>query len=427
MVTYKYVAMSDNGQKVSGVIEAFNEMDAVDRLKQNHSIIIKMTPVKGEGEGFLNMEIGGNKLNNKAFIVMCSQFAIILNAGIPIARTVHLIAEKTSDKPLKKMLLKVGEDVEAGRSVAASFAERGEKLLPPTFVETIAAGEQSGNLDKAFQTIHEHFDKQAKMAAKVRSAMAYPLFVLFIAVAVVAVLMIKVVPTFTAIFDSMGGELPGVTKALIAISNFFIKYWMILVAIIAVVVIVYKVYGNTEEGRMNLAKWSLKVPILGNIQELNAASEFANTMTTMLASGLPMTRAISITAKTMSNYFMSTETGKLAVKLEEGRGLGQSMREANYMPDILVDMVAVGEETGEMEKTLNTIAKYYDAELDMASLIWPSPTPWQSWNLRCWSALRASRASSSLPSTWLCSACMPSCDAPVMRSTVHGILRLVSS
>ena len=358
--------MSNNGQKVSGVIEAFNEMDAVDRLKQNHSIIIKMTPVKGEGEGLLNMEIGGNKLNNKAFIVMCSQFAIILNAGIPIARTVHLIAEKTSDKPLKKMLLKVGEDVEAGRSVAASFAERGEKLLPPTFVETIAAGEQSGNLDKAFQTVHEHFDKQAKMAAKVRSAMAYPLFVLFIAVAVVAVLMIKLVPTFTAIFDSMGGELPGVTKALIAISNFFIHYWMILVAIIAAVVIFYKVYGNTEEGRMNFAKWILKVPILGNIQELNAASEFANTMTTMLASGLPMTRAISITAKTMSNYFMSTETGKLAVKLEEGRGLGQSMREANYMPDILVDMVAVGEETGEMEKTLNTIAKYYDAELDMA-------------------------------------------------------------
>ena len=358
--------MSNNGQKVSGVIEAFNEMDAVDRLKQNHSIIIKMTPVKGEGEGLLNMEIGGNKLNNKAFIVMCSQFAIILNAGIPIARTVHLIAEKTSDKPLKKMLLKVGEDVEAGRSVAASFAERGEKLLPPTFVETIAAGEQSGNLDKAFQTVHEHFDKQAKMAAKVRSAMAYPLFVLFIAVAVVAVLMIKVVPTFTAIFDSMGGELPGVTKALIAISNFFIHYWMILVAIIAAVVIFYKVYGNTEEGRMNFAKWILKVPILGNIQELNAASEFANTMTTMLASGLPMTRAISITAKTMSNYFMSTETGKLAVKLEEGRGLGQSMREANFMPDILVDMVAVGEETGEMEKTLNTIAKYYDAELDMA-------------------------------------------------------------
>ena len=365
METYKYQAVSDNGQKVNGVMEAFNEMDAIDRIKRLHPIITKITPVKEEG-GLLNMEIGGNKLNSKAFIVMCSQFSIILNAGIPIARTVHLIAEKTTDKPLKKMLLKVAEDVEGGRSIAASFAERGEKLLPATFVETIAAGEQSGNLDKAFQTVHEHFDKQAKMAAKVRGALAYPVFVLVIAVAVVVVLMVKVVPTFLAIFDSYNAELPLPTRILIAISNFFVKYWMVMLAIIAVVGITYKVYGNTEEGRMNLAKWSLKVPVLGNIQILNAASEFANTLTTMLSSGLPLTRAINITAKTMSNYFMSTEVGKLAVKLEEGHGLGASMREANFMPDILVDMVSVGEETGEMEKTLHTIAGYYDAELDMA-------------------------------------------------------------
>ena len=364
MVTYKYTALSQSGQKVSGVIDAFNEMDAVDRIKQNHSVIIKMTPVKENG--LLNMEIGGNKLNNKAFIVMCSQFAIILGAGIPIARTCHLIADKTTDKPLKRMLMHVAEDVEAGRSISASFAERGEKLLPTTFVETIAAGEQSGNLDKAFQTVHEHFDKQAKMAARVKSALAYPVFVLFIAVAVVVVLMVKVVPTFLAIFDSYNAELPLPTRILIAISDFFVKYWMVMLAIVVAAAIFYKVYGNTEQGRMNLAKWSLKVPILGNIQQLNAASEFANTLTTMLASGLPMTRAISITAKTMSNYYMSTEVGKLAVKLEEGHALGPSMREANFMPDILVDMVSVGEETGEMEQTLKTVALYYDAELDMA-------------------------------------------------------------
>ena len=260
----------------------------------------------------------------------------------------------------------MAEDVEAGRSISSSFAERGDKLLPTTFVETIAAGEQSGNLDKAFQTVHEHFDKQAKMAARVKSALAYPVFVLFIAVAVVVVLMVKVVPTFLAIFDSYNAELPLPTRILIAISDFFVKYWMVMLAIVVAAAIFYKVYGNTEQGRMNLAKWSLKVPILGNIQQLNAASEFANTLTTMLASGLPMTRAISITAKTMSNYYMSTEVGKLAVKLEEGHALGPSMREANFMPDILVDMVSVGEETGEMEQTLKTIATYYDAELDMA-------------------------------------------------------------
>ena len=356
--------MSQSGQKVSGVIEAFNEMDAVDRIKQNHSVIIKMTPVKENS--LLTMEIGGNKLNSKAFIVMCSQFAIILGAGIPIARTCHLIAEKTTDKPLKRMLQHVAEDVEAGRSISSSFAERGDKLLPATFVETIAAGEQSGNLDKAFQTVHEHFGKQAKMAPRVKSALAYPVFVLIIAVLVVIVLMVKVVPTFLVIFESYDAQLPLPTRILIAISDFFVKYWMVMLAIIASAIIFYKVYGNTEQGRMNLAKWALKVPILGNIQQLNAASEFANTLTTMLASGLPMTKAISITAKTMSNYYMSTEVGKLAVKLEEGHALGTSMREANFMPDILVDMVSVGEETGEMEQTLKTIATYYDAELDMA-------------------------------------------------------------
>ena len=359
--------MSNSGQKVSGVLEAFNEMDAIDRIKRQHPVIVKVTPVKeGHEGGLLNMQIGGDKLNNKAFIVMCSQFSIILSAGIPIARTVHLIAQKTTDKPLKRMLVKVAEDVEAGRSIAQAFAERGEKILPPTFVETIAAGEQSGNLDKAFQTVYEHFDKQAKMAAKVRGALAYPVFVLVIAVIVVIVLMVKVVPTFMGIFGEAGAELPLPTRMLIAISNFFRDYWMVMAAIVAVFVIAYKLYGNTETGRMNLAKWSLKVPVLGNIQELNAASEFANTLTTMLASGLPLTRAISITAKTMSNYFMSTEVGKLSVKLEEGHALGASMREANFMPDILVDMVSVGEETGEMEKTLHTIAGYYDAELDMA-------------------------------------------------------------
>ena len=367
MVTYKYQALSHSGQKVSGVIDAYNEMDAVDRIKREHGIIIKLTPIKGEREGgLLNMEIGGNKLDTKAFTVMCSQFAIILNAGIPIARTVQLIAAKTSNKPLHRMLVQVAEDVESGRSISQSFAERGEKLLPPTFVETVAAGEQSGNLDKAFETIHEHFDKQAKMAAKVRGALAYPLFVLAIAVVVVIVLMVKVVPTFLVIFEDYDAELPIPTQILIAISDFFTNYWMVLAAIAIGVTIFYKVYGATEKGRMQFAQWQLKLPVLGEIAELNAASEFANTLTTMLASGLPVVRAISITARTMSNYFMSTEVGKLSVRLEEGYALGASMREAGFMPDILVDMVSVGEETGEMEKTLHTIAGYYDAELDQA-------------------------------------------------------------
>lgn len=348
------------------MVEAFNEMDAAARIKQNCRVVLKLTPMKDKTPGFLNMELGGARLNDKAFTVMCSQFSIILKAGIPIARTTHLIADKTTDKPLKKMLESTAEDVEAGRSLAASMAERGNKLLPTTFIETVRAGEESGNIDKSFETMYLHYDKQTKMRAKVRGALSYPIFVTVIAVVVVMVLMIKVVPTFIDVFASYGSDLPAITKLLIAISNFFRAGWPFMVAAAAGLALAHKLYGSTEQGRLNLARASLKTPVLGNIHELNAASQFANTMTTMLSAGLPLTKALSITANVLDNYYIGQEIGKLTGKLSEGHALGTSMREANCMPDILTDMVAVGEETGELEQTLRTIAKYYDAELDMA-------------------------------------------------------------
>lgn len=324
-----------------------------------------MTEVRNR-DGLLSRDIGGSRINMKAFTVMCSQFAIILRAGIPIARTVHLIADKTTDKVLKRILTQVADDVEAGRSISASFEERGGKLLPPTFVDTIRAGEETGSIDTAFNTMHRHLDKQTRMGARVRGALAYPVFVLFIAVIVVIVIMVKVVPTFTAIFDSYGAELPGITKALIAISHFFSRWWMVLLGVGIVIYIAYKLYGNSEEGRLNLARTARKLPVLGNINELNSASQFANSMATMLSAGLPLTRAISITAKVIDNYFVSQEIGKLSGRLEEGHGLGVSLRESACMPDILTDMVAVGEETGELQATMETVASYYDNELEQA-------------------------------------------------------------
>ena len=365
MTTYKFTALSRSGQKVSGVMEGMNELDAVSRIKAEYDIVLKLTEVKEKG-GALSMEIGGKKLDAKAFTVMCSQFAIILKAGIPIARTMQLVADKTTNKPLKKMLREVSEDVEGGRSVAASFEERGGGLLPPTFVETIRAGEESGNLDHAFESMYVNYDKAVKMKAKVRSALAYPLFVLGVAVVVVMVLMVKVVPTFTAIFDSLGGELPIMARMLIGMSDFFRNNILIMVGVAAALIIAYKLYGNTEDGRLRFGRIALKLPMLGNISLLNAASQFANTMCIMLSAGLPVTRALSITSKTLDNYYVSQEVGKLTGMLEQGYGLGPSMREQDILPDILVDMVAVGEETGELEQTLRTIGDYYDSELQVA-------------------------------------------------------------
>ncbi len=366
MPAYKYTAISRDGVKVSGIVEGFDQFDAVDRIKRDCDIILKITEIKEKKQGILNMEIGGNKLNAKAFSLMCSQFSIILKSGIPIGRTVRLIGEKMTDKKLKSILSQVAEDVEAGRSISQSFQERGGKLMPPVFIETIHAGEESGNLAKAFDTMYQHYDKQVKMREKVRSAMIYPVFVLALAVGVVIVLMVKVVPTFTSIFESYGSELPLITQSLIWISNFFRSYILIIAAVIAAIVILFKLYGNTEKGRMKLAQKALKLPVLGNVYTLSAASEFAGTMTTLIGAGLQITSAVSISARVIGNYYVSQCVGKITSRLEEGRSLGECMREIDCLPDILVDMTAVGEETGELEQTLHTVAGYYESELDMA-------------------------------------------------------------
>ncbi len=368
MAHYKYVALSKDGAKVSGVIESFSELDAAIRIKESCSVILKLTEVRrSKSAELLNLDIGGGKPDSKAVGMMCSQFAIILESGIPIARAVKLVADKSVNKPIQRMLDKVFVDVESGRSLSAAFAEHGEKILPVTFIETLRAGEATGNLARSFHTMQEQYDKESKMHAKVKGALAYPMFVLFVAVVVVIVLMAKVVPTFTAMFADMGAQLPAPTRALIAISDFFKNNLVVILAVILGAVLLVKVYGTTEEGRINLAKIKLKLPILGNIEELNAASQFANTMTGMLAAGLPMTKAVSITARVIDNYHLSVQTGKLCEELESGNTLGASMKAGTDYPAILVDMTGVGENSGEPEKTLRTVAQYYDQELEEAT------------------------------------------------------------
>ncbi|MBR0409668.1 MAG: type II secretion system F family protein [Eubacterium sp.] len=369
MKTFKYTAVSRDGKQVSGIIEGFDEMDAASRLKQSYPIVMQLSEAaqKGKVATFLGGDIGGNKLNDKAFTLMCSQFAVILKAGIPISRTVRLIGERMSDKALKRILMQVAEDVEAGRSLSTSFADRGKKLLPLTFLETIHAGEEAGNLDTAFESVSEHYTKQTKMKGKVRGALIYPAFVVTLAVVVVIVLMVKVVPTFTAIFAEQGSELPAITMSLIIISNFFRHSWYILAIIAIAIFIGIKLYGNTESGRTRLAILMLKLPVLGEINILNAASQFTNTMAMMLNAGLPMTKAVSITARTLSNYYISTEVGKITSQLEVGNTLGKSLRDSGCLPDILVDMASVGEQSGELESTLSMTAEYYDSELEQAT------------------------------------------------------------
>lgn len=366
MVTYKYRAISRDGLPVSGIVEAYDEYAAVAQIKETCRLVTKITPVK-EHSGILTKEINVRKVDLKALSMVCSQFAVILAAGMPIAKCVGLIARQSEDKRLRKILGNAARDVEAGYALADSLETAGRGILPLAFIETIRSGEQSGTLEQSFVSLSEFYEKRYKTRQKVSAALTYPTFVILIAIVVMIVVMVKVIPTVSGIFDELGGEMPSSTRALISASAFFQKHIVLILLGLVLASILFMLYIRTEDGKIIWNKIKLKVPVLGKISMLNASSQFANTMSTLLAAGLPVAKALAVTAKTLDNYTLSIETSKMVTGLEEGRHLGACMRECGCYPQTLNDMCVIGEETGELEATLKTIGRYYDNEAEHAT------------------------------------------------------------
>ena len=366
MITYKYTAMSPDGAKVNGVVEAIDEYAAVERIKASCPIVLSINEVKAnDPSNLLNIEIGSKKVDPKALSVICSQFSTILSAGVDVATCMQMIADQTEDKKLRKMLDSAAKEVAQGNSIAASL-ERNCEGLPVTFIETVRAGEISGTLDASFATLKDYFERNYQLKEKVKSALSYPIFVVIVAVVVVAVIMIKVVPTLTMVFGEMGGELPMITQILIGISNFFTKYWALMALVIILGYLAFKTYTSREQGKIWWGKTQLTMPVMGKINMFSGAADFATTMSALLTAGLPVTEALQVTGKVLDNYVLGVEVTKLAEKVQTGYKLGDAMRNAKIFPQTLTEMTAIGENTGEMEKTLKTIGDYYSQEAQYA-------------------------------------------------------------
>jgi type IV pilus assembly protein PilC len=367
MQAFRYKAVSKNGKAISGVIEAYDEFEAIEKIRPDCRVVTEVQPVTASRlSGLMNVEIGG-KITTRDLSIMCSQFSIILRAGMPLGRAIGMIARQTSNKKLRDILTAVSDDVMAGHSLAQSFEDEAGELLPETFYETIRAGEQSGNVDKSFFRMQTYYENSNKLRAKVVTALMSPMFTLIVAIVVVAILMIKVVPGFTANFQALGTDLPAMTKALIAISTFFGKWWLLMVAILLMILILTRAYAVSPEGRLKMARGQLSMPLVGNMLTLSAASEFATTMSTMLASGLTILQAVKVTGRSMSNAFAGQATEHLADGIEQGRSLGSCLQECTFYPEILREMTNVGEQTGSLEETLETIGNYYSGEAEYAT------------------------------------------------------------
>ena len=364
MPSFSYRALGRDGKEVRGVLQAESETAAVTGIRDNYPVLLSISEQadKKNASSILQMEIGNKQVKPKALSVLCSQFAITLRSGMSIARAMRMLAGQCTDKRLRKVMEEAAKEVAAGSTVAA--LEKHQERFPLTFIETIRAGEQSGTLAQSFDRLHKYYDKSYKTTEKIRSALTYPMFVIAIAVVVVIVVMVKVIPTLAAVFADLGGKLPLITRMMIGTSNFFARWWLLMFAVVVVAKLVYGSYTKTPKGRIWKAKMALTIPLIGPINQMNASVQFANTMSVLLAAGITLDRAVETTAKVMDNALFRDEIRSMKSMIEQGRTLSDCLVGKKYFPQTMVDMCGVGEETGELEETLDNVADYYANEAE---------------------------------------------------------------
>lgn len=361
MTTYKYKGISADGAKVSGVIKAYDEFEAVSQLRETCSVVTRIEAVPEQTGG---VRLGAHRIKAQELAILCSQFAIILTSGLPIVRCVEMVAAQARTREVQQVLRHVGEDVSGGYSLAQSFSNAGT-AFPVTFIETIRAGEQAGTLELCFDRLHKYYDKSAKTHAKLVSTLVYPVLVLIVAAIVFLIIMLFAVPMFTATFAEMGSELPGITRGLMAVSGFFQHYWWTLLLAALAIGIVRLLLRRSESGRLWLAAGKLKRSPLKRLHQMSAASQFAATMATMLTAGLPVTRSLEVTAGVVSNDLFADAVRRVRQGVEQGRDLADCMLADPTFPRLLTEMTGVGERSGNLEQTLTVIGDYFDNEVSV--------------------------------------------------------------
>lgn len=360
---YYYEGAYAGGERVTGVVEASSRNEAVALARQNCDMILSLREVKkSSGEEILLLQ----KVDVRALALVCRQFSIILKAGLPLVQAVDLTASQSQDRLLAKILRQAAEDVSNGWSLSYSLSQRGRKL-PVTFIETVRSGEESGDLAGAFMRMSVYYDRMYKIRSKASGALMYPSFVIAVAAVVVGIIMLYAVPTFSSTFASMGIPLPAVTKFLIALSGFFTRYIVAIILVIAGALFLLHIYGRTAGGRIKMSRLKLALPVVGKIGRMAGASQFAHTMSTMLAAGMPILQAIEVSGRAMTNHAMSQAVLDTVRGVEAGQSLGECMSRSPDLPDMLIKMTAIGESTGSMEDTLEVMAEYYDNEVDTAT------------------------------------------------------------
>jgi type IV pilus assembly protein PilC len=290
---------------------------------------------------------------------------VMIDAGLPLVQCLEILGSQEEDKNFAETILQTRTDVEGGASLADAMKKH-PKVFDPLFSNMIAAGEAGGILDTILKRLATYIEKNVKLKGEVKSAMIYPVAVIVIAGVVVAAILWKVIPTFASLFAGLGAQLPLPTRVVIAASDMLVSYGWIGIIILGLLGYALKNYYGTNNGRHMIDALLLKTPILGNILRKVAVARFCRTLSTLLASGVPILDGLDITAKTAGNAIVEDAVMTTRASIERGETISTPLRETNVFPSMVVQMINVGETTGALDAMLGKIADFYEEEVDTA-------------------------------------------------------------
>jgi type IV pilus assembly protein PilC len=365
MPSFGYVAVNPLGKIKKGSIEAEDLEQARAFLKRSD-----LTAIELKEQGILTKDIDLpflNRVKARDLGVFCRQFVSIVSAGIPIYAALTMLASQTQNVRLKKAILDTHAQIEKGESLSDALRLHSPDIFPAMMINMVAAGEASGNLEKAFTRLADHFEKGSRVRGAVNKAMVYPTIVLVVVIAVVALMMVMVIPSFTSVFVDMDMELPWVTKIVMGFSDWMVLHWWKLFLGIFGVVFLLILFGKTDKGRHFFGKLVMKLPLFGDMTVKSASANFARTLSTLVSSGLPMLDSLEITAKNMSNIYFKEAVLYCRDEAATGANLSTPLENSSLFPPMVYHMTGIGEETGDLEEMLDRLADYYDEEVEAAT------------------------------------------------------------
>jgi len=362
MLNFRYTARdSATGQYVKAEVQADNEQAAAQLIHKEGLVPIDIKLADKEAKSLFGRF---NRVKAKDKVLFSRQLATLINAGLPLVQSLRTVASQTTSKPLKVVVNQVINDVEAGSTLSAAFAKHPD-VFNRVYISLVAAGEASGTLDKALERLAMQQEKDADLVSKVRGAMVYPIIVLLVMAAVLGFMLVKVLPQVQTLYKGLpGASLPLITRVLLAVSNFTVHFWWVVLIVLVILVVFGSRWARTLGGKHFVDKAKMKMPPLGSLFMKMYMARFARTGTTLVASGVPLIQMLEITGAAVNNVHVENSVRKAVEKVKGGKALSDSLGgDPNFLP-LVPNMIRIGEQSGSLEQMLGKVAEYYEKEVD---------------------------------------------------------------